>query len=322
MKVNRSGLFWGLLLIGAGAVALGQQMGYINRAEDPQLWIWFFAFVSLIAFVEYALSGFRQWGWLFPAGVFGGLAVTIALATSNVDTAAVATPLFVGLIIPFAAAYLSDRVSNWWALIPGGVMLFLILVTLFVDSAGGEWVGALVLFIIGASFLAVYLNNQTRTWALLVAYIFAVLGIAPLMSIGGRDAEYFGPIFLFAVALPFFYVYLRSGQNWWAIIPAGTMSVLAIIAALAIAGFINEGGTGGFISAGQVNALLMAGLAATFAVLWLRHQKPWARIVTIVLAVVAVASLFFASYSQIFWPLAIILVGVYLFYTALRPRTM
>ncbi|HEX5808374.1 MAG TPA: hypothetical protein VFY25_06880 [Anaerolineales bacterium] len=322
MKFNRSGLFWGLLLIGAGAVALGQQLGYIDQFTDPRFWIWVFGLIGLVAVIEYALSGWKQWGWLFPAGVFGGLAITILLATNNVGTAAVATPLFIGLTIPFAAAYLSDRVRNWWALIPGGVMVFLALVTLLVDSAGGEWVGALFLFMIAGIFLTVYLSNRTRTWALLVAYITGVLGIAPLMSTGGRDAAYFGAIFLFAIGLPFFVVYFRSAQNWWAIIPAGTMTVLAIITALAIAGLINEDGRGGFISAGLVNALLMGGLAATFAVVWLRHEKPWAKVVAIVLAAVGVASIFFASYSQLFWPVAIILVGVYLFFIGLRPRAV
>jgi hypothetical protein len=200
-------------------------------------------------------------------------------------------------------------------------MLFLALTTLLVDSAGGEWVGALFLFMISLSFFVVYLNNRNRTWALLVAYILAVLGIAPLMSIGGRDAAYYGPIFLFAVALPFFYVYFRYPENWWAIIPAGSVTVIAIIAALAIAGFINDGGRGAFVSAGIANAILMGGLAITFAVIWLRHEKPWAKIVTVVLALVAVASVFFASYSQLLWPVAIILVGIYLLYTALRPKT-
>jgi hypothetical protein len=320
MNINRSGLFWGLLLIGAGVVALGQQMGYIDQFSDPRVWIWLFAGVSLLAFINYGLSGWKQWGWLFPAGVFGGLAITLTLATNDVDNASVATPLFVGLLIPFAAAYLTDRAHNWWALIPGGVMLFLALTTLLVDSAGGEWVGALFLFMIALSFFIVFMNNRTRTWALLVAYILAVLGIAPLMSIGGRDAAYYGPIFLFAVALPFFVVYFRSEESWWAIIPAGSVTVIAIIAALAIAGLINENGRGGFVSAGLANALLMGGLAATFAVIWLRHEKPWAKIVTIVLALVAVASVFFASYSQLLWPVAIILVGIYLFYTALRPK--
>lgn len=317
MNINRSGLFWGILLIGAGVVALAQQMGYIDQFTDPRVWIGIFAAVSLLAFLNYALSGWKQWGWLFPAGIFGGLAVTVMLATNNVDSAAVATPLFVGLILPFAVAYLTDRARNWWALIPGGVMLFLALTTLLVDSAGGEWVGALFLFMIAISFLMAYLNNQTRTWALIVAYVMGVLGIAPLMSMGGRDAAFYGPIFLFAVALPFFIVYFRSAQNWWAIIPAGALTTISIIAALAIAGWIRNANQGGY-----ANALLMGGLSVTFAVLWLRHARPWARVVTIVLALVAVASVFFATYSQIFWPVAIILVGIYLFYTALRPKAI
>ncbi|HUF00396.1 MAG TPA: hypothetical protein VMN99_14155 [Anaerolineales bacterium] len=315
MNINRSGLFWGLLLIGAGGVALAQQMGYIDQFSDPQVWIWVFAIVSLLAFINYALSGWKQWGWLFPTGVFGGLALIVALAEANVDSAAVASPLFFGLLIPFVAAYFTDRVQNWWALIPGGVMLFLALTTLLVDSTGGEWVGALFLFMIALSFLVVYLNNRSRTWALLVAYITGVLGIAPLMSTGGRDAAYYGPIFLFAVALPFFLIYFRSVGNWWAIIPAGSVTVVAIIAALAIAGLIRNENEGGY-----ANALLMGGLAVTFAVVWLRHARPWAKIVTIVLAALAVVSVFFAANSQILWPVAIILVGVYLFYTALRPK--
>src|SRR6185436_11864633 len=171
------------------------------------------------------------WGWLFPAGIFGGLAVTMALATSKVDSAAVGSPLFFGLLIPFAAAYLTDRTRNWWALIPGGVMLFLALTTLLVDNVGGEWIGSMFLFLIGLSFLIVYLNNRTRTWALLVAYILGVLGIAPAMASGGGDtAAYFGSVFLFAIALPFFNLYFRSADKWWAIIPAGVMTTLSVIA--------------------------------------------------------------------------------------------
>lgn len=316
MNSNRSGLFWGILLIAAGAVALAQQMGYLGEISDT-VWIWVFGFVSLVAFISYALSGWTQWGWLFPAGIFGGLAVTAALAINDVGTAAVGSPLFFGLLLPFAAAYLSDRTRNWWALIPGGVMAFLALTTLVVDSARGEWIGSLFLFMIGASFLVVYLNNRTRTWALLVAYILGVLSIAPLMTSSGRDGSYFGPIFLLAVAVPFFVVYFRQPEHWWAIIPAGVMTTLALIAGLAISGWIRSANEGGY-----ANALLMGGLAATFAVVWLRHAKPWARVVTIALAAVAVASIFFTSYSQIFWPVAIILVGIYLFYTALRPKTV
>jgi hypothetical protein len=317
MNVNKSSLFWGVLLIIGGGVALAQQFGYLNQLPDSA-WMWVFALISLVALISYITSGLKEWGWLFPAGVFGGLAVTVALATNNVDSAAVGSPLFFGLLIPFAAAYLTDRIRNWWALIPGGVMLFLALVTLLADSAGGEWIGSMFLFLIGLSFLIVYLNNRTRTWALLVAYILGVLSIAPAMASGGGDtAAYFGSIFLFAIALPFFVVYFRSADNWWAIIPAGVMTTLSVIATLDIAGWIKDAQTGGYS-----NAILMGGLAATFAVVWLRNAKAWAKVVTVVLAVLAIGSIFFVSYSEMFWPIAIILAGGYLLYTAMRPKTV
>jgi hypothetical protein len=315
MKVNRSGLFWGLLLIGAGAVALGQQLGYIQQFTDPKFWIWVFAFVSILAVVEYALSGWKQWGWLFPAGVFSGLAIVITLAINEVDSAAVASPLFLGLLIPFAAAYLTDRVRNWWALIPGGVMLVLALTTLLADNAGGEWVGGMFLLFFGLAFLVVYLNNRTRVWALIVAYVFSVVSLAPMLSALGDDAGYFGSIVFFAIALPFYLLYFRSVENWWAIIPAGVLNTVGVVVGLAIAGIINDTTSGGY-----VNAFLMAGLAATFAVLWLRHHRDWARIVTIVLAILAVASVFFFGYYEIFWPATFIGGGIYLLYLALRPR--
>lgn len=316
MNINKSSLFWGILLIGAGALALADQFGYIEDFS-PTVWILVFGTISLLGFVSYAMSGWKEWGWLFPAGIFGGLAVVIALATNDVGSAAVGSPLFFGLLLPFAAAYLTDRTRNWWALIPGGVMLLLAMVTLLVDSVGGEWVGAMFLLMFGLAFLAVYLNNRTRTWALIVAYVFGVLSIAPMLAAGDDIAAYFGSVFLLAVALPFFILYFRSSDNWWAIIPAGALTVIAIIATAAIAGFINDEKQGGY-----VNAFLMGGLAATFAVIWLRHAKPWAKVVTIVLAALAVASVFFASATDIFWPIAIILGGIYLFYTALRPRTV
>jgi hypothetical protein len=317
MKVNKSGLFWGLLLIIGGGVALAQQLGYMNQLPDSA-WMWVFALISLVGLVSYITSGFKEWGWLFPAGIFGGLAVTVALATNNVNNAAVGSPIFFGLLIPFAAAYLTDRTRNWWALIPGGIMLFLTMVTLLVDNVGGEWIGSLFLFLIGLSFFIVYLNNRSRTWALLVAYILGVLSIAPAMASGGGDtAAYFGSVFLLAIALPFFVVYFRSPENWWAIIPAGVMTTLSVIATLGIAGWIKDAQTGGYS-----NALLMGGLAATFAVVWLRNAKAWAKVVTIILGVLAIVSVFFVSYYDMFWPVAIILAGGYLLYTAMRPKTV
>src|SRR5512140_594671 len=174
MNLNRWTLFWGVLLIGGGVLALLRQLGYLEDLS-PTLWIFVFAAISLFGLLSYGLSGWKQWGWLFPTGIFGGLAVTVALLEAGINNAAVASPLFFGLLIPFAAAYLMDRTRNWWALIPGGVMLFLALLLLFVDNtANDEWIGALFLFMVALSFLFVYFNNRTRMWALIVAYVTAV----------------------------------------------------------------------------------------------------------------------------------------------------
>lgn len=316
MTVRRSGLLWGILLIGAGVLALAQQMGAMQQFPE-QIWVWIFVLISLLGIASYALSGWKQWGWLFPAGIFGGLAVTAGLAMANVNSAAVAAPLFVGLLIPFAAAYLMDGSHNWWALIPGGMMLFLALTLLLVDWAGGEWVGSLFLFMIALSFLIVYMNKRTRTWALLVAYITAVLGIAPAMASYGAVAAYYGAVFLFAAALPFVALYFRSSDKWWAIIPASTLILLSIITAAAVTGRIDNPNQGGYVT-----ALLMGGLAAAFAVIWLRHAKAWAKVVTIALAAVALTSGLFAAQSEILWPVAIILVGVYLLFTSRRKKTI
>jgi hypothetical protein len=316
MNVHRMGLFWGILLIGAGVIALGQQLGYIQPFTDPQFWIWVFAIISLASVVEYALSGWKHWGWLFPAGVFGGVALVITFAINDVNSTAVASPIFFGLIIPFAAAYLTDRRRNWWALIPGGIMLFFALMMLMIDNVRGEWVGAMILLMFGLAFLIVYLTNRTLTWALLVAYIFGVLSMGPMLAAGSDMGAYFGAVVMFAIALPFFIVYFRSpDSNWWAIIPAGVLSVFGVVVLLATAGLITNATRGGV-----VNAFLMAGIAATFSVLWLRHHKDWARIVTIVLGILAVASVFFFGYYEIFWPAAFICGGIYLLYLALRPK--
>lgn len=316
MNINKQSLFWGMLLIGGGALALAQQLGYVDPIPE-RTWMWIFALAALAALLSYALGGWKGWPWLFPIGVFGGLAVTMALTSTGTNSAAVGSPLFFGLLIPFVGAYLTDRSRHWWALIPGGVLLFLALTTLMVDRVAGEWVGSLLLFMLALAFLVVYLNNRARGWAALVAYVLGVLGIAPLMASGGENASYYGPVFLLAVALPFFLVYFQSAQRWWAILPAGVLTTLAVVAALAIGGLIRNESQGGY-----ANAVLMSGLAVTFAVVWLRHARAWAMVLAVVLALMAVASAFFANHYQLLWPLAIILGGVYLLYSALRPKTV
>ncbi len=313
MNKRLANLFWGVGLIAAGGLVLVQTMGYrIDLA--PAVWIAVFAGVSLISLAAYFLSGVKNWGWLFPVGVFGALALILALATTGVESAAIASPLFVGIGLPFVVAYLLDRPRNWWALIPAGVMAFLTFTTLVVDNLGGEWIGAGMLFLIGLVFLLVYLGKRTRTWAAIVAYVMFVIGFMPLLALTPRP-ELAGILFLFAAGLPFLVIYLSSPERWWAIIPASILLTMGVLTAVIIGPGLPGPGYDNRIP----NALGLVGFAATFAVVWLRHQKSWAKWLALIAAVMAVGELL-AGTLQSYWPLLFVAVGIYFLYNALRPR--
>jgi hypothetical protein len=241
------------------------------------------------------------------------LAVTSALVARGVDDPAMAAPLFIGIGLPFIVAFIIDRRRHWWALIPAGVMGFLTLVLFAVDRVAGEWIGSGFLFILAATFILVYLSRRA-TWAAIVAYVMFVVGFTPLLAMTSRP-ELAGVIMLFAIGLPFLYVYLKSPERWWAIFPAGILLTLGVVTAIVLIPGIPTEEYDNRIG----NSLFYAGLAATFAVVWLRHHKRWAMVVTILAVILAVITALFGEIQQS-WPVVIILAGAYLLYTALRKR--
>ncbi len=313
MNKRLSSIFWGIILIAGGAYALAQTMGY-EFAQNPVIWAIIFGVVSIVSLVFYFIDGLKQWGWLFPAGIFGALAIMMVLVEAGYENPAMAAPLFVGIGLPFVVAFILDRAKNWWALIPAGVMAFLTLVVLAVENVPGEWIGAGFLFILAFAFFLVYLSRR-MTWAAIVAYVMFVLSFMPLMSLTPQP-ELAGTITLVAISLPFLFVYFRSPERWWAIIPGGILLTLGVLTA-----FVLLPGLPSIEDNNQLgNAILFAGGAVTFAVVWLRHQKRWAMIVAGAAAVLAITSAF-VNNMQYVWPVIIMLLGGYLLYNALRPKT-
>ncbi len=107
---------------------------------------------------------------------------------------------------------------NWLVGLALVVLGVLFLIGQFFQMADMFW--SLALVGVGMTFLAVYLTDRARWWALIPAYIFSVTGafilIQPLLW-GEGDAIYW----LAAVGLPFLVTFLVSPRrNWWALIPA------------------------------------------------------------------------------------------------------
>ena len=97
-------LFWGLILIAGGAYALARTAGF-EITQDPTVWAFIFGGISVFSLIFYFADGVKNWGWLFPVGIFGGLAITSGLVARGVDDPAMAAPLFIGIGLPFIVAF-------------------------------------------------------------------------------------------------------------------------------------------------------------------------------------------------------------------------
>lgn len=170
-----------------------------------------------------------------------------------------------------------------------------------------------VLFLAGgAAFLVVYLGREEQWWAVIPG--MALLGIGALIgfSLVGLADEIGGAIFLGALSLAFWLVYLRRRDNWWAVIPGGVLATLAVVAGLEQV-----------IPWAETGGIFFMGLALTFGLVYLlpapQGQMTWALIPAAVLFVVGlIVVLATSSVFRYLWPLVLILVGGYFVLRALR----
>lgn len=325
MKAKYISMIWGLALIIAGGIFLAENLGYVPHLAN-QVWVFVFAGLSLLFFASYFFAGLRQWGWLFPATITAGLAITIELGILGFTQSFVGAPVLAGITVPFLVAFLVDTRKNWWALIPTWVMGMVTVVTLVADVVRGEVIGTLVLFSIAAPFVLVYLLDRTKKWALIPAFVLVAVGVIPLLSMFA-SGEWIGAFVMFAIAIPFFVVYFWSQQNWWALIPAGGMSTIGVVVLLSGVERPNllPGIFTSTLQSSLIGFVMFAGWALTFFILWLQRAKnptDWAKYPAIALALVGVFSLAVGVASiKYVWPLLIIVLGVLVLYGTMRRRS-
>lgn len=317
MKAKWLNVVWGLILILAGGIFMSQNLGWVNL-DSLQFWILVFGGISLLGFASYFINGTDQWGWLFPAFIFAGIAITMWLGYTGIDEPWIGAPVLAGVGLPFLGAFLLNRKENWWALIPAWVLGVLALITIIAESAPGEVIGTLVLYSIALPFLLVYLLDRTRRWALIPAFILGVIGIIPLLALS-TAGNVIGAFVLLMIAAPFYVIYIWRRQNWWAIIPAGILTTLALVTLLSDVENISTS------QANWIGALLFAGVAATFGFLWLQRlsaNTDWAKYPAVGLAIVAVLTIFFGAEQEFMFPAIMILSGLaILLYTLRRPAS-
>ncbi|MCP5094018.1 MAG: hypothetical protein GY943_00540 [Chloroflexi bacterium] len=138
--------------------------------------------------------------------------------------------------------YLANR-SEWWLLIPTYVMWAVATLVALIQLGilRGEFIAPFVLTAVALPFLFGYLRNREQWGLLIPAYVLLAVGVMVFLIGRGVLNDLLIPAYImFTIAIPFFIVFGRNSQHWWALIPGGIMTVigLAFLITTAIAGYV------------------------------------------------------------------------------------
>jgi hypothetical protein len=210
MKWLESRVLWGSLLILGGVLFLLQNLGILPLGDV--FWVIVVGLGGLF-FLSFFLQSRGNWWALIPA--FTLLSIT-ALILFNQFAPGVSgnwggSIILGGIGLSFWAIYLVER-ANWWALIPGGVLLTLSatvgLEQLFpgLETAGVFFLGMGLTF----ALVAALPNPQGEMrWAWIPAGILLLMGVL-FMAAAGDLLKYLWPAGLILAGLFLLYRSLRS----------------------------------------------------------------------------------------------------------------
>jgi hypothetical protein len=208
----------------------------------------------------------------------------------------------------------SSSTITGWILV--GIGTLLVLENFDLLGSLRDTVLSLVFAAGGIAFLAVFASRHEAWWAALPG--FTLLGLAAVLGfqIVTPDApsRWSGPLFLGALSLGFWAIFIVTRAQWWSIIPGGILATLAVVAGVAP-------GTNGRVA----GSIFWLGFGLTFVLVYLVHgprrSAAWALIAAGVCLVLALATMgAMMGWIDIAWPLALIGAGLILVARTLWPH--
>ncbi|MDF1514284.1 MAG: hypothetical protein P1S60_10795 [Anaerolineae bacterium] len=183
MAKLRSRMVWGSLLIVAGLLFLLDSLGQLYLGS---VWPVFFGFAGVMFLVTFFRDS-SQWWPIIPGFTLIGLVLVILVDTVAPGLAnTINGAIFLGSLgLGFLGVLLATGGRQWWAMIPGGVLVTLAVTDLLSAVVSDDVGAALFMFGFAGTFGLVYLfsgQGQRRGWALYPAVILTLIGCFALAS--------------------------------------------------------------------------------------------------------------------------------------------
>lgn len=216
--------------------------------------------------------------------------------------------IFAGSSALFLVAYIARGVHAWGWLFPVSIFAGLSGTMAISNSPGAsQWIPTLIVGSVAVPFIAAFLLDRSRAWALFPTFVLVFVAFIPLMdSLFGENA--IGAFVLAMIGMPFIIVHLISPKAWWGIIPGGLL--LSISVMVALTNFNNDD-----ISV----AVMFIGWMLTFGYVWLRLAKAWAKYPATVFGILACLMALISLRLEAYWSIGLIVAGLVLIILNLRP---
>ncbi len=311
MQNKLTTIFYGFNIFVVGCLACGYTIG-ILRFLSPLICATIFSGISILTGLMYLMNGIKNWGMLFPTGIFAALAFIVSKQNSNPEIFVFLLPFGIAFMVPFLVAVILDSKKNWWAMIPVGAIILLTSVIIFEKISNITLASTIILMTAAIIFAIIYVLHRV-TWAILSTCFFSILAITVSISYGSLHL-FAVPFVFLSISILYFGIYLRHhDNNQWAIIPAGILFTLSVLA-----GLFAHGNSSLLANNFQLSSsVMLLGIAITFGFYWLKENKPWAGLIAFLAIISAVMNQF--CFNLFYgWPILILASGIFLYCKSFR----
>jgi hypothetical protein len=250
--------------------------------------------------------------------IWGGLLVLVGLLALINNIIGATAWLWIGALALIGTGsliiYLMDP-SERWPLIPAyaGLALAAFLLLIQLDILAPVLIAPLIISLVGLPFVAVFLLDRSRWWALIPGYVlFSVALLVLVQGLNWMSGAWLPSFILGTIALPFIVVFLINRENWWALIPAYVLVSLALMLSLISSGILADS---------LVAVYVLLSIALPFFVVYVIDRRQWWALIPGGINALIGLSILVAAESlfQYLIPIILMLAGVLLLVRVFRP---